>query len=315
MILSCSNCGFRLSSLDMREEEIKCKCLKYSYKKNSSALIVIRCNESALEKAYVSEYRNIADQDLVASIQLESYLEKKAYFDFLNLGNVGGIDVLEIGPGQGHLAKKIFEAGANLTIADVIPQYLETIQRKIDVKSLVVDVQKLGVSESFDLIIMCDVLEHVFRPSDALLSAWFALKPGGKLYIRVPSNESNIFYSNNLGYPYELVHLRTYSRSLLTRELLASGFSVEKNNFLFETKSRIPRNWVPGTKRYWKIKRALIANYEQADMKFTTFDKITEGLLQARFNDSHRFVNFVLNISKYLYTQPVEIVALAIKPK
>jgi 2-polyprenyl-3-methyl-5-hydroxy-6-metoxy-1,4-benzoquinol methylase len=275
--------------------------------------MTIKCEKSSLDNAYDREYRNIAVNDLDSSIQPQEFLKKKAYLDFSNLGPLHGKDVLEIGPGQGHLAQMISNAGANLTIADVIPHYLDTIQGNTNIKTLLVDIQKLGLFESFDLIIMCDVLEHVFRPADALLWAYQALKPNGKLYIRVPSNESNIFYSTSLGYPYELVHLRTYTRSILTRELLASGFKIEKQNFLFKTDGRIPKNWVPGTKRYWRIMRSSIANQGYNDLSF--LDKVIEGILKARFKDSYKLINFILKIVRNYYTYPVEISALAVRPK
>jgi hypothetical protein len=77
------------------------------------------------------------------------------------------------------------------------------------------------------VIIASDVLEHVLNVADFLGSAVDALKPGGKLLVKVPYRENLSQYRRSSGCPYPMVHLRTFDRSLLRQTLKDAGLRVE----------------------------------------------------------------------------------------
>ncbi len=310
----CKECGFVLKlENQLISSEVECLCNKFKIRIDNHNSFIIDGPKSDLDRAYKISYENISQEDLNFSMQNEDSLIHKAHYDFNKLGSVRGKRILEIGPGQGHLAKLLYDSGADLTLVDLVPGYLKKIQDEIPVTTILADVQKLCLFDSFDVIIICDVLEHVFRPSDVLWWLNKALRQDGVLYVRVPSHESNIFYSNSLGYPYELVHLRTYTRSLLVRELIASGFEISRRIRPKVFNYRIPKNWVPGVKRYWFIKRAILAK-SSSDLESMGFiDRFLEGFLQARFSDKHRVLNFILIFIRIFYTLPVEIAVMAKK--
>jgi hypothetical protein len=69
------------------------------------------------------------------------------------------------------------------------------------------------ISSPYDLIIMCDVLEHLPRDFDALVFARRALKETGHLWLSVPYRLDR-----------ETTHVRAYSPLTLERLLACAGF-------------------------------------------------------------------------------------------
>lgn len=175
---------------------------------------------------YERNYREIALADVEQSLQSADFLADKAQVDLSRLGAVEGLRVLEVGPGLGHLSRSLVGAGALVDACDIIDVYLNNLEADLSGKAFVADVEDLQIESHYDIIILCDVLEHVLRPQDALLSVFRALKPGGNLYVRAPSFEPLLQYARRLGCPWQAVHLRTYTEYLLKMDLLAAGFKL-----------------------------------------------------------------------------------------
>lgn len=133
---------------------------------------------------------------------------------------------MEIGPGLGHLAK-ILQKDNDYFAADLVPHYLTELGLKPG-RSLLWDVTHGGVKEEFDLIVACDVFEHVLNEGDAWLSVFEALKPGGIFFIRIPYKEPLVSYSRLLGAPYPYVHLRSYTLGYLREMSQHSGFTIKR---------------------------------------------------------------------------------------
>lgn len=190
---------------------------------------------------YVENYRAIAERDLSDSLQDETQLARKASDDARRLGSVAGLRVLEVGPGQGHLARLLTRAGARVDLVDVVETYLKRLAPAVSGQVFVENVEQLSMNRSYDWVILADVLEHVLNPGDALLSAWSVLRPGGKIYLRSPSYESLVRYSRRLGCPWEAVHLRTYTPYLLNLELRYCGFDLVRKARTWGAPFRLPR--------------------------------------------------------------------------
>ena len=319
MKLFCEVCNDAFLSTALKENhEIQCQCGKYTFSFNDGFLSIHLVHQTPLFSAYSSNYAAIAQIDLTDTMQPMEQLLSKAHRDLRNLGSVSGKRILEVGPGQGHLASLLVNSGAKLTLVDVIPEYLVHIRKKyfansMNVSYLVGDIQNLGLRDSFDVVILCDVLEHLFRPSDALFWAHTALRNGGILYVRVPSYESNIFYSQFLGYKFELVHLRTYTKESLRRELTSSGFHLLGRVKGLFSASRIPRNFLPGITRYWRVKRKLLDKNRGAALQISLLDRIIEGSFNGKASDRHKSVNLLLGLLRMFYTLPSEIYILCKK--
>lgn len=74
-----------------------------------------------------------------------------------------------------------------------------------------------GSRGTYDLIVMCDVLEHLPRDFEALAHVRAALKPHGRFYLSVPFRHDP-----------EPAHVRNYSDATLRRLLRLAGLEVER---------------------------------------------------------------------------------------
>lgn len=83
-------------------------------------------------------------------------------------------------------------------------------------------------AETYDLILMLDVLEHIADDRQALASLWDAQRPGGRLLITVPA--LNWLWS---GHDVVNDHHRRYDRETLRKVLERSGFRVEWLRYFF----------------------------------------------------------------------------------
>ncbi|ODR97399.1 hypothetical protein AUC69_12365 [Methyloceanibacter superfactus] len=113
----------------------------------------------------------------------------------------------------------------------MVPDYLAKFCPGDNVVPVVANAENLPFEAEFDLITSTDVVEHVLNISALLYSLNKALKPGGRLAIRVPYREDLLKYAPQTGYPYDLVHLRTFDRSSLRDLLAEAGFRVSQSYF------------------------------------------------------------------------------------
>ena len=119
-------------------------------------------------------------------------------------------------------------------------------------------------SDTFDAVVMWDVLEHVHGPKETLLEIRRVLKPDGILVLRVPQLDSwdrSIFGPYWVGWDAPR-HLTVFSRHTLGRMLVRTGFRVERMTCIsgsYPTFALSVRFWaqehlsVPAQKRLWAV--------------------------------------------------------------
>jgi SAM-dependent methyltransferase len=99
-------------------------------------------------------------------------------------------------------------------------------ERGLDVRTAELDDERLPTGE-FRLVVLCDVLEHLERPGDALDRIHDLLEPGGALYLTVPDAGSRL--ARTMGRRWWSVlpmHIQYFTRSSLARLLGSHGFRV-----------------------------------------------------------------------------------------
>ena len=126
-------------------------------------------------------------------------------------GSGGNIDML-----KDLTFKKIF-------CLDISPDSIKYLF-KFNTKNLVGKIEKLPFkSNSFDLVLATDVLEHIDHDSDALDELYRVLCPGGKIIITVPA-----FMSLWGPQDIESHHKRRYKINTLKRVANKCGLSITK---------------------------------------------------------------------------------------
>lgn len=105
-----------------------------------------------------------------------------------------GDKILDVGCGIGTLLRMLSDNSKDFTLhaADIDANCLKITGESARVDSSmkiddVTDLFEMNMNESYDLIIMSHVLEHVKRPTDTVQGLMKMLKPGGYLILAVPN--------------------------------------------------------------------------------------------------------------------------------
>jgi SAM-dependent methyltransferase len=86
--------------------------------------------------------------------------------------------------------------------------------------------RKVALRETYDYLVIFDVLEHIQEPVPFLEAALHSLKPGGIVFINVPALPS--LFSR---YDVAAGHFRRYTRSALADELQRAGIEITETRY------------------------------------------------------------------------------------
>ena len=121
---------------------------------------------------------------------------------FINMVNNVGNDlkILDVGCGDGVISEPIMKMG-NYVAALKLPT-IATLAKKCKVSTVMAgDAEQLAfASESFDLVIASEVVEHLWQPLSFLNEAHRVLKPSGYLIIETPEGEEGLNYDSHKHY-------------------------------------------------------------------------------------------------------------------
>jgi 2-polyprenyl-3-methyl-5-hydroxy-6-metoxy-1,4-benzoquinol methylase len=118
---------------------------------------------------------------------------------FIDMVNTIGknLKILDVGCGDGVISEPIMKMG-NYVAALELPT-VATLAKKCNVSSVMAgDAEELAfASESFDLIIASEVVEHLWEPKSFLNEAHRVLKPSGYMIIETPEGEKGLNYDSH----------------------------------------------------------------------------------------------------------------------
>ncbi len=111
------------------------------------------------------------------------------YFPWLRPGYVtSDARLLDVGCGSGKLLLQLYDAGFR-NLAGVDPYIASEIRYRCGIVIHKKDVS--DIRDTFDLVMMHHVFEHMDQPLDVLRQVHERLRPGGKLLIRIPVARSH----------------------------------------------------------------------------------------------------------------------------
>jgi 2-polyprenyl-3-methyl-5-hydroxy-6-metoxy-1,4-benzoquinol methylase len=170
-------------------------------------------------------------------------------------GEVSGKRILDIGCASGYVGAELIKRGAYVIGTDISEQAIQIAQKRISEAYVVEvgDILPAGMAADFDIVIMSEILEHIFEPEPMLKKVHTALKPTGSLIITTPNfltwTNRFKFLFGRFKYQeqgmFDFGHIRWFTYSYLLEVLQASGFNiVEEKNIIFPGKlTKLLKRW------------------------------------------------------------------------
>lgn len=184
-----------------------------------------------------------------SSRKLEAYLRKEIIVSFVSKENQK--DILDTGCGWGVLSVYLALNGHKVTSLDYDQCQLEhtkTLAKdfRASIAFLLCDAQNLNLpSESFDLVIWEEMLEHLTDPLSALKEGCRVLRPQGKIILSVPNLNSlraKIFHLFGLTTDPSPEHRYYFNKDSISELVMKAGFRIIsiKSDFIPIPKLPIP---------------------------------------------------------------------------
>ena len=134
-------------------------------------------------------------------------------------------DILEIGPGDGELSLLLASEGFHYTAVDIAAERLASwgSRNQSAINKVAADVTR-GLpfaDNAFDVVLCGEVIEHLPNYREVLQDIYRILKPGGKVVLTVPFEETlKYVVCPRCGHLFEMNgHVNTFSVKSLSRDL------------------------------------------------------------------------------------------------
>jgi 2-polyprenyl-3-methyl-5-hydroxy-6-metoxy-1,4-benzoquinol methylase len=166
--------------------------------------------------------------------KVESVYRKFALRDhvrFITRAAASGGSLLDIGCGSGTLLGLLKERGFRVMGLDLSAEAAKIAEIQHGVQVVVDSLAEAGfAAESFDIVTLFHVLEHVSNPRDMLANVWRILRPEGVIVLQVPNIDSWQFRAfRSKWYGLDIPrHIIDYSKRSMLKLLDGSGFMVTR---------------------------------------------------------------------------------------
>jgi SAM-dependent methyltransferase len=136
-----------------------------------------------------------------------------------------GDKVLEVGCGSGNFTVLVAASGRDVTGYDIHAPYVEIARSRLlaypRARVSCADATQMQVGDQYDTIMLLDVLEHIENDQAFLSHLRGALRPGGRLILKVPAYRWLFCKMDEA-----VGHYRRYDRTTLSAVLKAAGFDL-----------------------------------------------------------------------------------------
>jgi len=110
------------------------------------------------------------------------------------------LEVLDVGCGHGIISEHISKMGNSVTCAD-LPTITSIVHKRPALLVVASDAEQLAfASNSFDVVLASEVLEHLWNPQGFLDEAHRVLRTGGHLIIEVPEGREGLRWDSHIQY-------------------------------------------------------------------------------------------------------------------
>ena len=146
-----------------------------------------------------------------------------------------GKKLLDVGAATGLLMELAAEYGYDVFGVETAADGVAAIARKFGAHKVAsgyfnqIDVASLGWNAQFDVVVMCDLFEHVRDPNQTLQLIYSLLKPEGVLLLYLPNTASFSCRMQQRGWEhFKTEHLYSFSTTNITRIIRKHHFAVVK---------------------------------------------------------------------------------------
>ena len=249
------------------------------------------------------KWKRARDISLDRGLFVRSILEKKIKCENLT--------ILDLGSGQGGTAKilsennKVISLDLNIVRLRLQEDFKDNIQR-VNGDALIVPLK----ADSFDLIILQDVIEHVNDPQSLIISLYNLLKKNGILYLSTPNRLSvfNVISDPHWGLPLLSIFsrktirkyfLRNFRKSESERKDIAQLLSLKELMTLFGNKFNFALFTSYAVEELLKGNKGIIwSDFHLALLKLIKIFRFDE-LILGTVNDKPGFINKFLTPTFY----------------
>ncbi len=159
------------------------------------------------------------------------------------IGDVKNKKILDMGCATGYIGSELKMMGNYVVGVDISEPAVKQAREKLDeayAMNIVGDWPEEIKKRKFDLIIMAEILEHVFDPANILKKAHSILAEGGEAIITTPNILAwhhrikfvfGKFKYENQG-TFDFGHIRFFTYPYLKKILNESGFRIVKENHI-----------------------------------------------------------------------------------
>ncbi len=228
----------------------------------------------------LKKYNDVYEEGASGFFTTNGFAESKLLLDMIP--NWNGLNVLEIGCGEGSLAAMFSFAGANKI--DAIDYSIEAIniaKRRINIEN--VSFSCIGyqdLTDTYDVVALQGVLEHLDNSFEALtLIIETNLNDNGKVILTVPS------FLNPRGYIWMTLQLLFNVPMSLTDLNFMCPFDFvefcDQHGYILETVKSTEQDWGAGDLAIVDLKERLTNALRDAEMDNTNVDKLLEWLQKA----------------------------------
>jgi uncharacterized protein YbaR (Trm112 family) len=200
-ILRCPRCDEKLSAAP---SELSCESCGARYPVVDGIPILLPPDLDDLQRRYLANYESVAGADMDTSLEPLREARHASLRKFI--GNVSGKRILDIGASDASFLRSL-DHGQGVALDIALP-YLKTIPSASNLISVCGDAEHLPFARNtFDVILITDVLEHVLNPENVVEGVLRVAKPNARIIVEVPWEEKLDSYRDS---PWEFTHLRSF---------------------------------------------------------------------------------------------------------
>lgn len=201
-IVECNNCGFVYDDLDADEglfEQYYRSCTKYTSSGTGGA----------------------GGLTMIDRIRYHKLL--KWLSPFLNAELI----IADVGCGKGGLLRFLRENGfQNLTGIEPSPGCVEVIRHQLKMDAVCSDIKSLNSTNQFELVIVANVLEHVFNLREAVKQLSKIITPNGMIAVEVPDASRYALFPHAPYYFFDMEHINHFDLNSMRNLWSSMGFEV-----------------------------------------------------------------------------------------